>query len=95
VAGELEPAGGFIGAMTVQFIGGARLLETAAGIPYETGLIIFGVSIALYTAFGGFRASVLNDTLQGMVMLIGTIVLLVGIVHGGWTHSRGGNPGSD
>lgn len=25
----------FVGAMTVQFIGGARLLETAAGIPYE------------------------------------------------------------
>jgi Na+/pantothenate symporter len=24
---------------------------------------------------------VLNDTMQGMVMLIGTIVLLVGIVH--------------
>ncbi|MDU7743780.1 MAG: sodium/pantothenate symporter [Citrobacter sp.] len=62
-------------------IGGARLLETAAGIPYETGLLIFGVSIALYTAFGGFRASVLNDTMQGMVMLIGTIVLLVGVVH--------------
>lgn len=71
----------FVGAMTVQFIGGARLLETAAGIPYETGLLIFGVSIALYTAFGGFRASVLNDTMQGMVMLIGTIVLLVGVVH--------------
>ena len=71
----------FVGAMTVQFIGGARLLETAAGIPYETGLLIFGVSIALYTAFGGFRASVLNDTLQGMVMLVGTIVLLVGVVH--------------
>jgi sodium/pantothenate symporter len=42
----------FVG-MTVQFIG-ARLLETAAaGIPYETGLLIFGISIALYTAFGG------------------------------------------
>lgn len=71
----------FIGAMTVQFIGGARLLETAAGIPYETGLLIFGISIALYTAFGGFRASVLNDTMQGLVMLIGTIVLLIGVVH--------------
>ncbi|NDJ56141.1 sodium/pantothenate symporter [Enterobacteriaceae bacterium 4M9] len=71
----------FIGAMTVQFIGGARLLETAAGIPYEAGLLIFGISIALYTAFGGFRASVLNDAMQGMVMLIGTILLLVGIVH--------------
>lgn len=67
--------------MTVQFIGGARLLETAAGIPYETGLLIFGISIALYTAFGGFRASVLNDTMQGLVMLIGTVVLLIGVVH--------------
>ncbi|RKQ40455.1 sodium/pantothenate symporter [Enterobacter sp. R1(2018)] len=71
----------FIGAMTVQFIGGARLLETAAGIPYETGLLIFGISIALYTAFGGFRASVLNDAMQGLVMLLGTILLLVGVVH--------------
>jgi sodium/pantothenate symporter len=44
----------FVGAMTVQFIGGARLLETAAGIPYETGLLIFGISIALYTALAAF-----------------------------------------
>ncbi|NIY49591.1 sodium/pantothenate symporter [Cedecea colo] len=71
----------FIGAMTVQFIGGARLLETAAGIPYETGLLIFGISIALYTAFGGFRASVLNDAMQGLVMLLGTVLLLIGVVH--------------
>ncbi len=70
----------FVGAMTVQFIGGARLLETAAGID-EPGLLIFGISIALYTAFGGFRASVLNDTMQGLVMLIGTVVLLIGVVH--------------
>ncbi|HGJ5873711.1 MULTISPECIES: sodium/pantothenate symporter [Arsenophonus] len=71
----------FFGAMTVQFIGGARLLETAANIPYEIGLLIFGISIALYTAFGGFRASVLNDTLQGFVMLLGTIILLVATIH--------------
>jgi sodium/pantothenate symporter len=64
------------------------LLETAAGIPYETGLLIFGISIALYTAFGGFRASVLNDAMQGMVMLVGTILLLIGIVHAaGGLHS--------
>lgn len=71
----------FIGAMTVQFIGGARLLESAAGIPYDVGLLIFGVTIALYTAFGGFRASVLNDAMQGVVMLLGTLLLLVGIIH--------------
>lgn len=67
--------------MTVQFVGGARLLETAAGIPYDTGLLIFGISIALYTAFGGFRASVLNDAFQGLVMLLGTTILLVAVVH--------------
>ncbi|MGV7962945.1 sodium/pantothenate symporter [Photorhabdus tasmaniensis] len=71
----------FVGAMTVQFIGGARLLETAAGIPYGTGLLIFGVSIALYTAFGGFRAGVLNDAMQGLVMLLGTVLLLVAIIY--------------
>ncbi|AJI84578.1 sodium/panthothenate symporter [Yersinia enterocolitica] len=71
----------FVGAMTVQFIGGARLLETAAGIPYDMGLLIFGISIALYTSFGGFRASVLNDALQGLVMLVGTILLLVAVIH--------------
>ncbi|MFZ4833303.1 sodium/pantothenate symporter [Rouxiella sp. Mn2063] len=78
----------FLGAMTVQFIGGARLLETAAGIPYDTGLMIFGVSIALYTAFGGFRASVLNDAMQGLVMLLGTILLVVAVIHAaGGLHS--------
>ena len=71
----------FVGAIAVQFIGGARLLETAAGIKYENGLLIFGITIALYTAFGGFRASVLNDTMQGMVMLIGTLVLLAGVIY--------------
>lgn len=70
----------FIGAMTVQFIGGARLLETAAGIPYNSGLLIFGITIALYTAFGGFRASVLNDAMQGVVMLAGTILLLIAVI---------------
>lgn len=70
----------FVGAMTVQFIGGARLLESAAGLSYEIGLLIFTVTVALYTAFGGFRASVLNDTMQGVVMLLGTILLLTAII---------------
>ncbi len=53
--------------MTVQFIGGARLLETAAGIPYrERPANDWRRYRALYT-FGGFRASVLNDTLQGLL----------------------------
>ena len=48
-------------------------------------LLIFGISIALYTAIGGFRASVLNDALQGLVMLLGTFILLFAIIYkAGW-----------
>lgn len=71
----------FIAAMTVQFIGAARLFETAANIDYRTGLIIFGVSTVLYTSLGGFRASVLNDALQGIVMIIGAILLLIAVIY--------------
>jgi hypothetical protein len=81
VAGELEPAGGVYRCDDRAVYRRCASAGNGGRYPYETGLIIFGVSIALYTAFGGFRASVLNDTMQGMVMLIGTIVLLVGIVH--------------
>lgn len=66
--------------MTVQFIGGARLLESAVSIPYNIGLLIFGISIVLYTAFGGFLASVLNDAMQGLVMLLGTVLLLGAVI---------------
>lgn len=73
----------FIGAMTVQFIGGARLLESSVGLPYGYGLIIFGVGTVIYTAFGGFRAGILNDAFQGLIMLIGAIILLVAVIYAG------------
>lgn len=73
----------FVGAMTVQFVGGARLLESSVGIPYDNGLIIFGFGTVIYTAFGGFRASILNDAFQGLVMIIGAILLLVAIIYAG------------
>lgn len=71
----------FFAAMTVQFIGGARLLENTIDVPYQTGLWLFGGTVAFYTAFGGFRASVLNDALHGLVMLIGTFILLFAVIH--------------
>lgn len=73
----------FIGAMTVQFIGGARLLESSVGIPYSYGLLIFGIGTVIYTAFGGFRAGILNDAFQGLVMLIGAILLLIAVIYAG------------
>lgn len=73
----------FIATMAVQFIGGARILSSI-GVPYELGLIIFGVFTVFYTALGGFRAGIFNDAFQGLVMLAGALILFIAlIVHGG------------
>ncbi len=71
----------FFAAMTTQFIGGARLLETTIGISYTKSLLIFALTVGLYTFIGGFRAVVLTDTIQGTVMIIGTVMLLVAVVY--------------
>ncbi|KIE94712.1 sodium:pantothenate symporter [Actinobacillus pleuropneumoniae] len=67
--------------MTVQFIGAGRLLETTLGVPYQTAVIIFAVTVGIYTFIGGFRAVVLTDTIQGLVMLVGTFLLLGGVIY--------------
>ncbi|MBB6447824.1 sodium/pantothenate symporter [Bacillus benzoevorans] len=70
--------------MTAQWVGGARLIESLTGMSYTVSLFIFAVSVLVYVIIGGFRAVALSDTVQGMIMLIGTIVLLIGtIVAGG------------
>ncbi|OBW95023.1 sodium/pantothenate symporter [Gallibacterium salpingitidis] len=71
----------FFAAMTVQFIGGARLLETTIGLNYTSALLIFAVTVGLYTFIGGFRAVVLTDAIQGTVMIFGTILLLGGVIY--------------
>ncbi|HDV7283664.1 TPA: sodium/pantothenate symporter [Mannheimia haemolytica] len=71
----------FFAMMTVQFIGAGRLLETTLGIPYQTAVMIFAVTVGFYTFIGGFRAVVLTDTIQGLVMMVGTAILLVGVIY--------------
>lgn len=71
----------FFAAMTVQFIGGARLLETTIGLNYTQALLIFAVTVGLYTFIGGFRAVVLTDAIQGTVMILGTVILLGGVIY--------------
>ncbi|MFM4718719.1 sodium/pantothenate symporter [Aeromonas bivalvium] len=73
----------FIATMVVQFIGGARLLETATGLSYQQGLLLFASCVLLYTIIGGFRAVVMTDALQGIIMLIGTGALLAGVLIAG------------
>ncbi|MFP6878813.1 MAG: hypothetical protein VCA37_18445 [Roseibacillus sp.] len=43
---------------------------------YLVCLCCFAVAVIAYTAYGGFRAVVWTDVLQGMVMLVGVLILL-------------------
>lgn len=73
----------FMAAMLAQFIGGARLLQAVTGYPYIVGLLLFGITVILYTAVGGFRAVVLTDAIQGVVMVVAAVVVLLAVVESG------------
>ncbi|MCD7952967.1 MAG: sodium/pantothenate symporter [Synergistaceae bacterium] len=73
----------FMASMLAQFIGGARLFESVTGYSYQTGLLIFGLTVVIYTTVGGFRAVVLTDTIQGVMMLFASLAILCAVITAG------------
>lgn len=71
----------FVTMMTGQLIGGARLFAAAAGLPYEAGLVLFGLVTVFYTTLGGYRAVVITDTICALLMVGGMFLLGWEIVH--------------
>ena len=67
----------FLAAMMAQFIGGATILQTMTGLPYNVGLIIFGSAITAYIIIGGLRGVAFVNTMFGVVMVIGSIGLIL------------------
>lgn len=70
-------------AMTAQWVGGARLIETLTGLSYTSALFIFVVAVLVYVTTGGFRAVALTDAVQGTIMIIGTTILLIAVIIAG------------
>lgn len=69
--------------MTAQWIGGARLVESLTGLHYTTALFIFAFSVLVFVIVGGFRAVALTDAVQGVVMFMGTLILLIATIKAG------------
>lgn len=73
--------------LVAQFKAGALIIEETFNLPddwgYSAGLIIFAVTVVFYTAYGGFRAVVWTDVLQGIVMVLGITLLLPVILRQG------------
>ncbi|QHS23387.1 sodium/panthothenate symporter [Virgibacillus sp. MSP4-1] len=70
-------------AMAAQWVGGAHLIQSLTGLSYVSALFIFSISVLLYVTIGGFRAVALTDTIQGIVMFLGTLILLIAVVAAG------------
>lgn len=70
-------------AMTAQWVGGGRLIESLTGLEYTTALFIFAISVLVYVTIGGFRAVALTDAVQGAIMVVGTLILLIGVIIAG------------
>ena len=73
----------FCGTMTAQFVGGAKLFAAVTGYSYEAGLILFGLTVVVYTSIGGFRAVALTDTLCALIMMVGIVLLLHYVLQAG------------
>lgn len=58
-------------------IGGARFMETALDISYNSAVIILALIVAAYVITGGLIAVMYTDALQGALMFIGMSFLFV------------------
>ena len=67
----------------------SRLFGMAFGIPYEACVIGMAVITCIYVVLGGYMATVVNDFLQGIVMLLGIIAVIVAVLagHGGLSNA--------
>lgn len=61
--------------------GAGILLQTMLSISYIEALVLIAIIVTFYTAFGGFRAVVTTDIVQGAIMLFGAILLFSTLLH--------------
>ena len=73
----------FIAQMISQFTGGATLIQSITGLDYKLSLAIFALVVIVYTAFGGFTAVVVTDTIQGLIMCLGTFLFMFFVLRAG------------
>ena len=59
------------------FKGVGHLFEAFLGIPYEASVAVNLVIVMAYTAVGGFLSVVRTDVVQGILMVVGSLMLFV------------------
>ncbi|MEG0476951.1 MAG: sodium:solute symporter [Raoultibacter sp.] len=67
----------------------SRLFNMAFGLPYEVCVIGMAAVTCAYVVLGGYMATVVNDFVQGIVMLFGIVAVIVAVLinNGGFTEA--------
>ena len=59
----------------------STLFEMGFGIPYEYCVVIMAVLTAAYVILGGYRATAINDFIQGIIMLFGIVMVIAAVLN--------------
>ena len=67
----------------------STLFEMGFGIPYEYCVVGMAAFTAIYVIFGGYKATAMNDFIQGVIMLLGIITVISAVLssQGGLTQA--------
>lgn len=60
----------------------SRLFGMAFDIPYAACVIAMAVLTGVYVIMGGYLATAINDFIQGIIMLIGIVVVILAVLSG-------------
>ncbi len=56
------------------------LFEMGFGIPYQWCVIIMAALTAVYVILGGYKATAINDFVQGIIMLFGIVAVIMAVL---------------
>ena len=59
----------------------STLFEMGFGIPYEYCVVIMAILTAVYVILGGYKATAMNDFVQGIIMLFGIVIVIAAVLN--------------
>lgn len=67
----------------------STLFEMGFGIPYEYCVILMAILTAVYVILGGYKATAMNDFIQGIIMIFGIVAVIAAVLaaQGGLTEA--------
>lgn len=75
--------------LAVVFYGGAKLMEVVMGIPVWFGAAILGITVGLYTTYGGMSSASYTAVIQFILIFVSGFILFAPLFYRYPTDSRG------